>query len=276
MDVRRATSNTKRFLKRSRTLHAIVKLAKVWPHVRLHRWANLSRTADIVRVLPNTMVPPARLMNAYDSMRFLEQHAIEGHVAECGVWEGGCIGLMACASRRSGGARTFHLFDSFQGLPAPSTQDANVTGEKTAELTPIGAAVASREKAEELFYDVLRVDHERVVFHEGWFQDTVPIAARSIPSLAVLRVDGDWYESTKVCLKGLYDLVVEGGFVIVDDYGCFVGCRAAVDEFLAERGIDPKVLVPIDHEGVYFRKPGSGQCSGAAKRVGSYAVTGSD
>jgi hypothetical protein len=163
------------------------------------------------------------------------------------------------------------LFDSFVGLPAPSPEDADIAGAKTAELTPIGAAVAPRERAEELFYDVLHVDRDRVVFHEGWFQDTVPAAARSIPSLAILRVDGDWYESTKVCLDGLYDTVVEGGFVIIDDYGCFVGCRQAVDEFMEAYGLDKRSLVPIDHEGVYFRKPLSAMS--AEPRSASLAVS---
>jgi hypothetical protein len=206
-------------------------------------------------------------MNAYDCMRFVESNGIAGDVAECGVWEGGCIGLMARASDRLGGGRTFHLFDSFQGLPAPSPQDVNVEGPKTSALVPIGAAVAPRDRAEELFYEVLRIDARRVVFHEGWFQTTVPAAAEAIPSLSILRVDGDWYESTKVCLDGLYDLVVEGGFVIIDDYGCFVGCKRAVDEFLSERGLDLQTLVRIDDEGVYFRKPASEKPVEARERV---------
>jgi O-methyltransferase len=273
--MRQVLRDTKRFLKRSRSLHAVVKLAKVCNKASLRRWANVSRTADIFRVLPNTMVPPVRLMNAYDCMRFAELHSIEGDVAECGVWEGGCIGLMASASERLGGRRNFHLFDSFKGLPVPSAQDLDIPGAKTAELSPIGACVAARETAERLFYDVLRVDRHRVVFHEGWFQNTVPAAARSIRSLSILRVDGDWYESTKVCLAGLYDLVVDGGFVIVDDYGTFIGCRQAVDEFFAERGIDPRSVVPIDDEGVYFRKPRSDQRA-ETPRGDSYARAGRD
>jgi O-methyltransferase len=243
------------WVKRSRTLHSLAKLARANERVPARQWANISRTVGVLRVLPNTMVPTARLMNAYDCVQFVERDGIEGDVAECGVWEGGCIGLMAYSSERLGGGRRFHLFDSFQGLPAPSPQDADVAGAKTAELVPIGAAVAPRETAESLFYDVLQVDRERVAIHEGWFQDTIPEAARSIDSLAILRLDGDWYESTKVCLEGLYDLVADDGFVIIDDYGCFVGCGQAVDEFFARRGLDLRALMPIDGDGVYFRKP---------------------
>lgn len=255
--MRKITHDLKRLFKRSRLLHSTVKMTKVCARVPMRRWANISRTIDIFRVLPNTMVPPARLMNAYDCMLFVEERGIEGDVAECGVWEGGCIGLMALASDRVGGRRRFHLFDSFVGLPEPTEQDADISGPKTGELTPVGACVGAREPAEKLFYDVLRIDRKQAAFHEGWFQETVPHAAQSIESLAILRIDGDWYESTKVCLDGLYDRVVNGGFVIVDDYGTFIGCRQAVDEFLADRGIDQHILIPIDAEGVYFRKPGS-------------------
>lgn len=73
-------------------------------------------------------------------------------------------------------------------------------------------------------------DPEHLVYHKGWFQDTLPAA--DISEIAVLRLDGDWYASTKVCLEHLHDKVVSGGFVIIDDYGCYDGCRKAVDEFL--------------------------------------------
>jgi hypothetical protein len=223
-------------------------------------------------MLPNTMVAPARLMNAYDCVRFVEEHGIGGDVAECGVWEAGCIGLMARASERLGGRRRFHLFDSFVGLPAPTEEDADVSGPKTGELIPVGACVGAREPAEKLFRDILGIEPDRAVFHEGWFQDTVPAAAQSIESLAILRVDGDWYESTKICLEGLYDRVVEGGFVMIDDYGMFVGCRQAVDEFLADRGISRSILIPIDAEGVFFRKPPSVQVdTGESQLAGSRA-----
>ncbi len=255
--MRNIAHDIKPFFKRSRLLHSIVKMTKVCLRVPVRRWANVSRTIDIFRMMPNTMVPPARLMNAYDCMRYAEESAIEGDVVECGVWEAGCIGLMACASERFGGRRRFHLFDSFVGLPAPTEEDADVWGSKTGELTPVGACVGAREPAEKLFYDILGIDRDRAIFHEGWFQDTVPAAAQAIEAVAILRVDGDWYESTKVCLEGLYDRVVDGGFVMIDDYGTFVGCRQAVDEFLADRGIDQSILIPIDAEGVYFRKPRS-------------------
>jgi hypothetical protein len=214
------------------------------------------------------MLSAGRLMNAYDCMETVEREQVDGAVAECGVWAGGAIGLMASVNKRHGNPhRVFHLFDSFEGLPQPSVHDVEVVaafrddhpelapddGSDPAALVAIGACASPLEQVRELFDDVLEIDPRQVVIHQGWFQDTIAAAAETIGPLAILRIDGDWYESTKVCLEGLYDSVVDGGFVIIDDYGYFSGCRKAVDEFFEARGIAPH-LVDIDGEGVYLRK----------------------
>ena len=92
---------------------------------------------------------------------------------------------------------------------------------------------------------------ERVVFLKGWFKDTLPAAP--VERLAVLRLDGDMYESTMDALTALYDKVSAGGYVIIDDYGCIEGCRKAVHDFRDARGIADKI-VDIDGWGVYWRK----------------------
>ena len=92
-----------------------------------------------------------------------------------------------------------------------------------------------------------------MVVKQGWFQKTIPQSAKEIGALAVLRLDGDWYESTKICLEYLYDLVSENGSIIIDDYYHWEGCRKAVDEFLASRKVNA-TLIPIDEEAVYFIK----------------------
>lgn len=254
--------------KRVRTLHSAYKLATSCRGVSAAEWTRLRRTRGIFRVLPNTMLSARRLLNAYDCMETVERERLDGAVAECGVWAGGAIGLMASVSKWHGnGDRVFHLFDSFEGLPQPSEHDTEVVGafrDQHPELAPddgsdpdalvaIGACASPLEQVRELFNDVLEIDPRQVVIHRGWFQDTVAPAAAVIGPLAILRIDGDWYESTKVCLEGLYDNVVDGGFVIIDDYGTFTGCRKAVNEFFESRGVEP-ALVDIDGEGVYLRK----------------------
>jgi O-methyltransferase len=262
------SSSLRNVLKRSRTIHSLYKLGYRLPEAPLSQWLKLSRTRSIFRVLPNTMVSAPRLMNAFDTAVSVEREELEGSIVECGVWAGGAIGLMADVSKRHGNRhRMFHLFDSFEGLPQPSVFDADVLGAFTDEhpelepdsgqdstsLVAIGACEAPLEEVHTLFFDVLRIDRRQVVIHKGWFQDTVPTAAESVGPIALLRIDGDWYESTKTCLDYLYDQVIDGGFVIIDDYGTFVGCAKAVDEFLESRGVEVD-LVPIDEEGVFFRK----------------------
>jgi hypothetical protein len=216
------------------------------------------------------MVSARGLMTTYDCAAAIERDGIEGDVAECGVWAGGTIGLMASVSKRAGDSqRTFHLFDSFEGLPQPSVHDVDVLAEfhndhpelelddggDPSALTAIGACAAPLEAVDHLFDEVLEIDRNRVVIHKGWFQDTVPAAAGTIDRLAVLRIDGDWYESTKVCLEWLYERVADGGYVLIDDYDEFSGCRRAVDEFLAARGVQVDFTV-VPGAGVVFRKPG--------------------
>jgi hypothetical protein len=262
-------SSLKGWLKRSHALHSTYKWCRIARQAPLSEWAHFHRTASILKVLPNTMLSAPRLFNAYEVMGTVEKERLPGAVAECGVWSGGGIGLMALASQRAGNrTRRFHLFDSFEGLPQPSAEDEDVlvgfrsqhpdmslNDLRTTSLQSIGACKgADCTAVSDFLTRRLEIDPSQLVFHVGWFQDTVPAARASIGPLAVLRIDGDWYESTKVCLETLYDNVVDRGFVIIDDYGTFAGCRKAVDEVMSQRRIPASRLVYVDDECVYFRK----------------------
>ena len=222
-----------------------------------------------MRVLPDTMLSAPRLFNAWDCVRIVEERGLPGAIVECGVWSGGSVGLMALASAHYGdGTRPLHLFDSFEGLPQPSIHDEDVLpdferehggmglddGDDPSVLQAIGACQGAQvDQVRELLEGRLRISPASITIWAGWFQETVPEAAGAIGPIAVLRLDGDWYESTRVCLEGLYDNVIPGGYVIIDDYGTFSGCRQAVDEFFAARGESP-ALVSIDADGSYLRK----------------------
>jgi O-methyltransferase len=182
----------------------------------------LARVLSVVR--PYTMLSPGQLRNAHDAVRSVEERKIPGAIVECGCWRGGCGALMAWTAGRS---RTTWLFDSFQGLPAPKEID----GPDAVALE--GRLVASIDDVRQ----VLELLHATAEIRPGWFSDTLPVARPQIGPIAVLRLDGDWYESTKVCLEQLFELVSPGGIVILDDYDYWQGCRAAADEFLASRGI---------------------------------------
>jgi O-methyltransferase len=225
---------------------------------------------DVVR--DRTMVTREGLASLYEQVRICEQRGISGSFVECGVWKGGSVGMMALANLRFGGERRhLHLFDSFEGLPEP---DAAVDGAKAlreieasahgsgtqGRLIPLKGVYDRRggpgtvDDNRTLLEQTVGYDPAFVHFHKGWFQETLPADAESVGPIAILRIDADWYASTKVCLEFLFPRVMSGGFVIVDDYGTYEGCRKAVDEFL-EAQDRPLSLNRVNDEIVYMVAP---------------------
>lgn len=217
---------------------------------------------DAVRqVRRHTMTSFERLATLWQQVRYLDRHTVRGALVECGTWRGGAVGMMALAHIRSGGqpTRHLHLFDSFEGMPEPTAADGPRAsrysrGRTSGALEGIGACEAPLEDNRALLEDRIGYPSGLLAYHVGWFQDTVPASAAAIGPIALLRLDGDWYESTAVCLTHLYPLVVAGGVVVVDDYGHWEGCRKAVDEFLADHD-EPILLSHIDYTGRYWIKP---------------------
>lgn len=223
--------------------------------------ANLVRLGtnrELARVCTRTLVSYDRLRNVRALAGRCVELGIEGAFVECGVWRGGVAALMALVAHRERKGRVTHLFDSFQGLPSPTREDGEpglpyATRELSGPLEPVDLYVASAADVRQFLFDRLRLDAGLVRLHEGWFQHTLPEAAATIPKIALLRIDADWYDSVRVCLEHLYNAVVPGGFVILDDYGGYPGCRLASDEFREKRGIEAE-LVAIDEYGVWFQK----------------------
>jgi O-methyltransferase len=144
--------------------------------------------------------------------------------------------------------RTVWVADSFEGLPPPSADD-KAHGGKDPDHSQEAYLKVSLEQVQENFRRFGLLDGQ-VRFLKGWFRDTLPAAP--IGRLALLRLDGDLYSSTMDALDALYDKVGPGGFVIVDDYHAWEGCRKAVDEFRSARGIVAP-LVQVDWTAVYWR-----------------------
>lgn len=221
--------------------------------------ADARRALELVR--PNTMVSYERLVTLWQQVRHVDRAQIAGALVECGTWRGGASAMMALAHLASGPAtRPLHLFDSFAGLPQPDASvdgDAAVAyarGAAAGALDAIGRLVGALEDNQSLLRERVGYPTELTHYHVGWFQMTVPAAAPAIGPIAVLRLDGDWYESTRVCLEHLFPLVVSGGIVVIDDYGKWPGCRRAVDEYLATL---PRALYlhHIDPAGRYLLLP---------------------
>ena len=145
---------------------------------------------------------------------------MEGDLVECGTWRGGMSAAMAEASP----GRTSVLFDSFEGLPDYTDKD-NQAQAPPADRFAVGEEVARA---------AMQRSGGRFTIRKGWFDQTVPEYAAGEPTIAVLRLDGDLYDSTMVCLSHLFPLVAPGGLVLIDDYGgAWDGCTKAVHDYLS-------------------------------------------
>lgn len=210
---------------------------------------------DIIR--PNTMVSYQPLVTLFQQVQHCEVNHIQGDFVECGVWKGGAVGLMALANHKfSRQRRHLHLFDAFNDICEPDpavdgeyavNQAAELAGVKKeslqGRLIPVKGVYDSHggygtvETVRHLLEDQIGYDNNFLHYHQGWFQETLPVTKDEIENIAILRLDADYYASTKICLELLYDKVVTGGFVIIDDYGAYEGCKKAVDEFREQNGI---------------------------------------
>ena len=150
------------------------------------------------------------------------------------------------------------MFDSFEGLPEPTAEDEPtvvdlIRQDRNRSALQKGYCLGTYEQVSNLLFSDLGLERENIFLVKGWFQDTLPEHKDRIGEISFLRIDGDWYESTKCCLENLYDNVVAGGYVLADDYH-LPGCRKAVDEFLHRRRLNVK-LTPDGRGGGYFVKP---------------------
>lgn len=228
---------------------------------------------ECIRVVQrNTMLSKRRLVTLYQQVAYCEERGIPGSFVECGVWKGGAVGLMAQANlRKAKQKRHLHLFDAFQEICEP---DAALDGERAVrqvkELSgksgyatgTLRAVVGiydsfggpgTLQENRQLLEDIIGYPKDFIHYHVGWFQDTIPTDHRDIGPIALLRLDGDWYHSTKICLEHLFDKVERGGIVIIDDYGTYEGCKRAVDEFLELRRVRV-YLAPVDRDCRFFVK----------------------
>ncbi len=229
-------------------------------HNRLPVEATQADAALIASVRPYSMTSAERLWSLINAVRYVTDNSISGDFVECGVWRGGSIMAMALELNSLGVSdRRFWLYDTFAGMTAPTAEDVEAgTGVSAAEMlatTPI-------DDGNNVWCIANRVDVEanlrttgypmsQFTLREGDVRDTLH---QEIPEqIALLRLDTDWYESTKLGLEVLYPRLAVGGVCILDDYGHWEGARTAVDEYFAAQGARP-YMHPIDYSGRVFIK----------------------
>jgi O-methyltransferase len=200
----------------------------------------------------HTMIGLKRLANVRGCVENVLADGIPGDLIETGVWRGGTTIFMRAILKVHGVTdRLVWVADSFAGLPPPDLARYLLDRGITLHQFPQLAITLERVRDNFRRYGLL---DEQVRFLKGWFRDTLTHAP--IERLAVLRLDGDLYESTIQALETLYDKLSAGGYVIVDDYGNVAACRQAVHDLRERRGINDPIR-PIDWAGVYWRRSGS-------------------
>lgn len=196
-----------------------------------------------------TMIGRARLNNLHACAVRVLRDGVPGDFMEAGVWRGGASILMRGVLKAYGIAdRLVWLADSFEGLPAPDNAHFPADAGSTLHELPELAISLDTVKRNFARFDLL---DDQLRFIKGFFSDTLPTAP--VDKLALLRLDGDMYESTYVSLTNLYDRLSPGGYVLIDDYNCYPSCKQAVADFAAQRKLSFQIE-EVDWTGAYWRK----------------------
>jgi O-methyltransferase len=207
---------------------------------------------DVIRaVRPWTMTSPEKLNALVYAVRYVVRHQIPGDVVECGVWRGGSMLAIAKTLIENGDTgRELHLYDTFEGMSEPTEHDKRHDGKPAADMLA-ASDKSSGVWAYASFEDVRATmaesayPAERIHYYKGKVEDTIP---GDIPEqISILRLDTDWYESTRHELEHLWPRLVPGGVLLLDDYGWWDGAKRAVDEWLEE--VNPRLLLLRMDEG---------------------------
>ena len=212
-----------------------------------------------------TMTSVERIAALVDAVKYIASAGIDGAIVECGVWRGGSMMAIARTLLATGGSeRELFLFDTFEGMPAPRPDDVDFLGRSGSALLQESKVLTHEEQLNSLLLAYAPLDHvqsnmlrtgypkERIHFVKGRVEDTIP--AEAPDTISLLRLDTDWYESTRHELIHLFPRLSRGGVVIIDDYGHWRGSRRAVDEYFEQHG--PTLLLHrIDYTARAAMKP---------------------
>ena len=202
-----------------------------------------------------TMTSVARMYALFCAVDYVLSHHIKGSFVECGVWRGGSSMLIAkMLHNRNITDRKIYLYDTFEGMSMPTKNDFDLSGRSASEL--LDENTHNKEESVWCLADLDDVQHNlrltgfpetNLIYTKGKVEDTIP-GSMPAGSIALLRLDTDWYESTKHELNHLFPILEINGVLIIDDYGHWEGCRKAVDEYFSEHQTG-MLLNRIDYTG---------------------------
>lgn len=219
--------------------------------------ADAQARADILRVRPYTMTSLERLWAMYAAVRHVSEAGLEGDIVECGVWRGGNLILAGLGCQRFGLDRTIYGFDTYAGMSEPTDKDVTFSGASA------WGKFRNRKRADHVDWCYASLDEVRANVAAntsygnyrlipGKCEETLKDPANLPDKICVLRLDTDWYESTRAELEVLYPRLVPGGVLILDDYGHWGGAREATDEYFSGK---PVFMSRIDYTGRLMLKP---------------------
>ena len=202
------------------------------------------KNINIIKKVENyTMTSVERLNSLINAVKYVIDNNIEGSFVECGVWKGGSVMSMALTLISKGILdRDIYLYDTFKGMPKPKNIDVDVHGTSAENYLSsyqksegsLAWCIASKDEVKKNIYNT-GYPKENFKLIEGKVEDKIP---RYLPGkISILRLDTDWYESTKHTMIHLYPLLAENGILIIDDYGHWKGSKKAVDEYIGENNI---------------------------------------
>lgn len=205
----------------------------------------------VSKVAPFTMTSQERVFSLIEAVKYIHKYHIEGDIVECGVWKGGSMLAIAETLHRLGDTqRKLFLYDTFEGMSEPSGVDETFDGDNAATLlqkdqqkSGLIWAYSTLDTVKQTM-NLSKYPAENIHYVKGKVEDTIP--AQTPQKIALLRLDTDWYESTKHELIHLFPLLQTGGILIIDDYGFWKGARKAVDEYFEQI---PILLSRIDDTG---------------------------
>lgn len=240
----------------------IKKLARMLGLARVTACAEQSFPADVPvsliaiykRIKPYTMTSPERVLALCEAVRYIHEKNIDGDIVECGVWKGGSMMAVAETLLSLGESnRNLYLFDTYEGMAPPTGEDVDIAGVTAESLLEQSDkrnddsvwCCASLEMVRSAVNSV-GYPAEKIHFVKGMVEQTIPAGAPE--KIALLRLDTDWYESTRHEMEHLFPRLAKGGVLIIDDYGHWQGARKAIDEYLEYNKIK-MLLNRIDYTG---------------------------
>ncbi len=213
-----------------------------------------------------TMTSPKRMYALYNAVKYIVQNNIEGDIVECGVWRGGSAMVIAYTLELLGDrSRDLFLYDTYEGMTPPTSEDVDYSGNSADVL--LKSANKSKGTAKESIWCIADLDdvksnlaktkypENKLHYIQGKVEDTLTQAAKT-DKISLLRLDTDWYESTKIEMEKLFPSLVLHGVLIIDDYGHWKGSQRAVDDYFLQHDLH-YLIHRIDYSGVSLIKTSS-------------------